>query len=378
MTIAPLTLLLFIFIALYFGQAVFICVGLWRAHKRVKQQPVDEPFVSIIIAARNEENNIATTLTSLIQLEYPIDKYEIIVVDDNSEDKTVEIVEEIRQKHNQLKLIQMTKRIANLNGKASAIHTAMNKARGAIIFVTDADCRVPSTWIRAHLSHYTSETSMVGGFTLLTEKDKPSNLFSRVQSLEWLFVTAVGSGYSGLGIPLSIFGNNMSFRKDTYDGTGGFPKIGFSLVEDYALMNAIRKQIRSKIRLQPDPKMIVQTNSLSSLKQFYIQRKRWAIGSRSFSLWSKFILLLGIIGKVIPLILIIMQLYLSALLILFAVLFLDFFILLFAVAFLQRKDQIRSFVLYELFVMIYTLMLIPFFLFSRSVAWKDRNYQTNN
>lgn len=363
---------------LYFFQALFVCFGLWMANKTPKNKPKDKPFVSIIVAARNESNNIAKTLESILAIDYPTEKFEIFVVDDDSHDNTSDIVSKFCAKHNHVKLIQSRERIANLNGKASAIHTALQETMGEFIFITDADCRVPANWVKSHLLYYTTETGMVGGFTLLTDKEAPSNLFARIQSLEWLFATSVGSGFSGLKKPLGIFGNNLSFRRDAYDLIGGFPNIGFSLVEDYALMNAIKKQTDYKIILQPEPEMIVQTNPVDTLKKLYLQRKRWAIGSRGFSFSARFLMLLSFIAKIIPLILVILNTFLAAIIALLIILFSDFLILIFAVLILQRKEQLRSFFLFELFVIIYPLILAPFFLFSHSVNWKERKYTSQN
>ncbi len=363
---------------LYFFEALFVCFGLWIANKTPKNKPKNKPFVSIIVAARNESDNIAKTLESILAIDYPTEKFEIFVVDDDSQDNTPGIVCEFCAKHKQVKLIQSRERIANLNGKASAIHTALQETMGEFIFITDADCRIPPNWVKTHLSYYTPETGMVGGFTLLTEKYAPSKLFARIQSLEWLFATSVGSGFSGFKKPLSIFGNNMSFRRDAYDSIGGFPTLGFSLVEDYSLMNAIKKHTDYKIILQPEPDMIVQTNPVDTIKKLYIQRKRWAIGSRGFSFSAKFLMLLSFIAKIIPLILVILKAFLLAITTLVIILFSDFLILVFSVLILQRKEQLRSFFLFELFVMIYPLILAPFFLFSDSVNWKERDYTSRN
>ena len=114
-----------------------------------KNAPNELPFISIIIAARNEERNIAQCIKSLSEQTYPEDKFEVIVTNDHSTDDTVSIIKSF-QKHN-IRVIDLAaftqKKILN-SYKKKSIETALPYAKGELIVTTDADCVAPRNGLR--------------------------------------------------------------------------------------------------------------------------------------------------------------------------------------------------------------------------------------
>ena len=143
---------------------------------------------------------------------------------------------------------------------------------GEIILVTDADCQVNPGWAEAIVAHFTPETGMVGGVTLLEYPKDDSGFWARLQALDWLFLQAIASGMTGAGRPVSILGNNFAFRRAAYDETGGFRRIGFSLTEDMALMQAIAGL---KQAVQLDPEFVPAWLSMADA-YLQIHEKGWA------------------------------------------------------------------------------------------------------
>ena len=133
--------------------------------------PFAPPFLSIIVAARNEEKTISSCMNSLIKLEYPIDKYEIIFVDDHSIDKTAEIIKEYQSQFQQLHLISLQNEGENESikfPKRRALEAGIAFSKGEIILMTDADCEVSPHWAKLISSVFKIENCVfVGGPVLI-------------------------------------------------------------------------------------------------------------------------------------------------------------------------------------------------------------------
>ncbi|MFQ5627451.1 MAG: glycosyltransferase [bacterium] len=364
-----------ILLCTYALQVFVFCLGLIRGQEAKKTAHDFEPQITIIVPARNEEANLPDLITSLKNLDYPREKTEIIIVDDSSSDNTHIVATEMTAADVRFRIITPSKRDPQLNGKANAIDFAIQQTAGEIIFITDADCRVPETWIRAHLCYYQVGIGMVGGLVLLTEKKRKYSLFAHLQSLDWLYLCAVGSGGAGVGMPLSIFGNNFSFRKQAYHQVGGFRGAGFSVIEDFALMRAFQLKTRWQIALPADPNLAIQTRPAHSSSQFYLQRKRWVLGGKNVSIAGLFVLTLGFFGRALPIISLMFSDVTMALFSFGWIALSDLLLAGFAAKKIQRLGQMRSAPLYSIFSLGYTLLFAPIFFLSKSVRWKDRVYR---
>ena len=117
--------------------------------------------VSIIIPARNEEENIVSCLDSIKDISYPADKWELIVVDDRSEDATFRIAKAYEDKIQNFKVLRIKYKAPS--PKKYAIETAIKEASGDIIFTTDADCMPQKEWISEMVKYFNPGTAMVIG-----------------------------------------------------------------------------------------------------------------------------------------------------------------------------------------------------------------------
>src|SRR5690606_28923075 len=110
------------------------------------------PKVSVVVSARNEEEDIAACLESLIALEYPKDKLQIILVNDRSTDRTAEIIQEYQKKSDLIEFYDTKGYETHLEAKARGISYGMKHATGEWVFITDADARVQKRWIIEQLN----------------------------------------------------------------------------------------------------------------------------------------------------------------------------------------------------------------------------------
>jgi cellulose synthase/poly-beta-1,6-N-acetylglucosamine synthase-like glycosyltransferase len=240
---------------------------------RLKMQPLQthQPFVSIVIAARNEERSISNLLTSLLQQSYSSENYEIILVDDASTDRTSSIVQQFQTQHKSLVLLHTKESSQKTTGrKAAALTQGIQFAKGEIIATTDADCVVPSRWIETLVQYFSIETAMVAG--PVAEKASAS-VFGNLESLEFLGLIAVGAGLIGSRRPIICNGANLAYRKSAFEKVHGF---GDGTNDDEALMNRIVYNHVGTIAFAASPEALVTTASENTMKTFFLQRIRWA------------------------------------------------------------------------------------------------------
>ncbi|MFQ5709876.1 MAG: glycosyltransferase [bacterium] len=338
----------------------------------------DFPKISILVALRNEAKSVRACVQSLLRLDYPEDALEILLINDRSFDQTGAIIEELSQNTSHIRTTHIQRGLPGLSGKANAIAQGIEHCSGEIVLVTDGDCRVPRSWARAHVSYYQDHVGLVGGFTLLDEKNDCSGRFGKVQSLDWAYLLSVGTGAMGFGLPLSVLGNNFSFRRKAYEAVGGYRAMGFTIIEDFALMKTLLEKTTWEVRYPIDPQMVVTSRPMANFKEFYQQRKRWSAGGKEVGIYGKFLMFLSHFTHILlPLSFVLAPNVLFPILGLTAVVVADFLLLFRTTGLVERRDLLRWFPTWEAFYFCYTTLFAPVLLFPTTVVWKDIAYSWN-
>ncbi len=358
---------LIIVTTLYLCQAGIFFLGL----RRNRDYIVDSSglFVSVIIAARNEETNLPNCLESVANQTYPTSQYEIIVVNDGSTDKTEAICQNFIQRYPHIKLVHIQDD-AHLRGKANALAQGIDVTKGEIILITDADCTVPPTWVEQTSKRYGDKVGLIGGFTL----QKAATPFEGMQSLDWAFILGTAAAAASLKHPLGSIGNNLSFRKSAYDQIGGYRKLKFSVTEDYTVVQAIVGSQNWQYCYPLDPKHLVESKPCSNLLTLLSQKHRWGKGGLGMKPAGLAIMVISFFMHLSPLIMLywggIVQTA-TAFMIKFIV---DYIFLYKILKQLDRTDELRWFYCFELYFIIY-VMLLPFLVFfGGKVKWKGREF----
>jgi cellulose synthase/poly-beta-1,6-N-acetylglucosamine synthase-like glycosyltransferase len=359
--------LFLIIVAAYFIQASILSIGAKKKFPKIRDHEL--PFATVIVAARNEENNIGNCIESLDKLEYSEGKLEIIIVDDDSTDSTANIVKSFIADKPKFKLIKPNKNFGDTAGKARAIANAIEIANGEIILTTDADCIVSPTWVKTIASYFQEDVAMVCGYT----NQKWNKLFEGVQDIDFIYLLTVGAGAINLGKPLSAIGNNMSYRKSVYNEVGGYANIPFSVTEDFQLLMAINKIKDKKIIYPVDAGSLVTSEPCPNLKTLYRQKKRWAVGGLKSRLDN---LLIISSGFWVALFSILLPFYYSpnSLYLLIFKVFTDLFMVFFIYKNLNLKFSFRNFIGFQIYSTIYFVVVAISVLFNRRVIWKDRKF----
>ena len=238
--------------------------------KVVGDQLKHDFFITVIIAVRNEEKNIAFLLDSICKQEVD---YEIIIVNDHSDDKTVYEVEQF-VKSNQsehIKLLHL-KEITK-SPKKSAISLAIQEAKGDIIVTTDGDCIVPKEWLKGILESFQdSETKMVLGGVRYAPTQ---NVFEEIQGYELSALLTISMTMAHYNRPFTCNGANLAYRKNVFHEVNGFEGIDMiASGDDELLMKKIVSRYPLGVAVQAG--QFVDTLPNVTFKEFFYQRIRWA------------------------------------------------------------------------------------------------------
>jgi len=361
----------------YAGAAVALHLGLRRRFPMAAAG--GRPSVTVLIAARNEEHNLPRCLDALLKNDYPTSQLEVLVVDDRSTDGTRRVAEEYAQRCSYVRVLTIRDRLDGMSGKASALCRGMERARGEIVLMTDADCIPPPQWISSMISGFRSDTGLVGGFTLLAPPPAGSALqrfWGNIQNVDWMYLLAVGAGATGLGRPVSVLGNNCGFRKVAYEAVGGYRALGFSIIEDFALMRAITRQTDWQASFCLTPGAALETLPPTSWRAFVEQRKRWAAGAREISGFGKLLLCVGFLrhAAIFAAVFLLHPLW-PAFVGIGAAFFADFSLLWNAARRLQRRRALWYFPWFALYQTFYSLVLALVVALPITVRWRDVEYR---
>ena len=273
-------IIVYIFLLIYFLRFALIFIGKLLELSKVKkifniENKFDE-FISVIIPARNEEKNIEKAILSVANCDYDKSKYEIIIVNDRSTDRTQEIVEQLIKQIPNLKLLNLTEELkdTNLKGKAGALQAGIDFSKGELILLTDADCQVNPNWIEFYARIFSKEE--IGLVLSYSTIDGP-RIFDKIQGIEWLYLHTMALAGIGLNYPLGGYGNNMGFRRKAFESVGGYKKIKFSVTEDFALIKAIFNA-RWKLHHIMSKNTEVSTYPEPTFLSYLEQHRRWALG----------------------------------------------------------------------------------------------------
>jgi cellulose synthase/poly-beta-1,6-N-acetylglucosamine synthase-like glycosyltransferase len=270
-------LLLLFFLAIYL---VFICWLIYHFNRLKEYALADDiddlPSFSVIVAVRNEADNIINLLGDLTVQTYPSDQFEVIVIDDASTDNTYALVNAYEVKAPfKLKVIPLQAPEGTVAYKKRAIQTGIKHAEGKLIITTDGDCRVGVDWLRSFTRCYkqTQAKLISGPVTFYKEK----GIFQQIQTIE--FASLVGSGAAAMqaGMPVMCNGANLCYEKSAFDEVGGFNATEhIPSGDDEHLMHKLAGAYPGRLVFNKSQEALVMTKAKPSFEEFKQQRLRWA------------------------------------------------------------------------------------------------------
>lgn len=249
---------------------LILATVLWLSARVPAPEESDER-VSAIVVVRNEAQNIISLLESFRRQTHS--DLEVILVDDNSTDKTVEYAQNLALPG--LRILRLEDSERGNAPKKAGIEKALKEATGTLVFSTDGDCILPPGLIAFYAGLFRDpKVQMISGPVTFTRK---KSLWNQLQTVE--FASLVGSAAVAIFLkrPIMSSAANLAYRKSAFQEVGGYSdNAGTASGDDEFLMNKIHTRYRNGILFARNSACVVETAATETLAQFYQQRKRWA------------------------------------------------------------------------------------------------------
>ena len=257
----------FIVIGLYATMIIYAIFG-W---KKLKSEEEKQPWlgVSILVAARNEAENIEAVIRDVFNQNYNTELFELIVIDDNSEDETLAIAELLKNDFSSLRVLSN----GNESGKKSALQKGITEARFETIATVDADCRVPSEWLITMTSHWIeNQTKMLLGPVIFQAN---STVLQQAQAMEMLAIMGLTGGFVFQGKPIMANGANLFFDKASFQEIGGYKYADNPSGDDVFTMLKFSQKWQGSVQFVKHYESATLTKPEATFSSFWQQRKRW-------------------------------------------------------------------------------------------------------
>lgn len=355
----------------YFILIVYLLTGVYKANiQNFKKANISNLRVSIIAAFRNEEENLTKFFESIYSQTIPIEKFELILINDFSEDNSFLIAKKLQAKYNELNVKILQNKIS---GKKNAINLGVEASEYDYLIFTDIDCVHNKNWILSMVKYFETKKSdfLIGPVKIGSDK----NLFKKFQEIEFLSLQASTFGSAGNNNPILCNAANLGIKKSKYEFIKTNPKVTSG--DDIFLLHSIKKDKNSVISFVNDENAIVETNAKASVSEFINQRLRWASKSKHYKDYLS--ILISLIVVLTNLSVLIFPFFLNSnwIYILIAGLimqkFLIDFIFLKSINKLYKSEfNIFSFLLFEITYCIYITLISLFIILGVTPKWKGR------
>ena len=282
----PLTITLLVIISVAFIYQIYFYLRYLRLGGKVTSQTdsdVQLPAVSVIVCAHNEYDNLQDYLSILLEQDYPC--YEVIVVDDSSEDGSDLLLERWSRQYGNLYHTFVPRGARVLSNKKLALTIGIKAAHYDYLLLTDADCRPESKhWIREMMKGFSNEqTELVLGFSPYFEK---SDLLNHLIGYDTLFNGLQYMGMARAGKPYMGVGRNLAYKRETFFSVGGFKGLlGNRAGDDDLFVNRIANAANTVV--VNNPNSIVWSVPKTTWREWFHQKRRHLSVSPQYRTKSK-------------------------------------------------------------------------------------------
>jgi cellulose synthase/poly-beta-1,6-N-acetylglucosamine synthase-like glycosyltransferase len=383
----------------YFSLIFFLIIGFYRIKEFKSEESKEDSSFSIVIPFRNEAKNLPDLLKSISQINYPKTKFEIILVNDDSDDRSVEIIEKFKTGHagrqvknskpatpclsadkptGGLKISIIDNQKKSGSPKKDAIDLAIKKSKFDWIITTDADCIVPVNWLIVLNGFiHSQEPKMI---VMPVSYEIHDGLFNGFQNLELLSLQGATIGGFGLKKPFLCNGANLCYKKNCFmelDGFSGNDNIASG--DDVFMLEKMVRRYPAKVKYLKSKGVIVKTNTEKQFSDMVNQRIRWATKTTSYK--NNF-------GKLVGLSVLSMNILILTLLLLtvfnliswpflavvfFIKILVDFLLIVPAALFFEQQYSLRNFLIVSFLYPFYNTF-IGILSLTKTYEWKGRKF----
>ena len=280
-------LFLSVLVQLYYYLRFYTAI--FRHKRRIKKgkiQLLDTlPEVSVIICARNEEENLRKHLPSVLKQDYP--KYEVIVINDRSYDESETVLELLKKEYSHLKTSFIPMDAKFIDSKKIAVTLGIKAAQNDILVFTDADCEpVSNKWLEGVVRSFSTDKQIVLGYGAYNKNKSFANF---TQVFDTLFIGIQYLNYAIAGYPYMGVGRNMAYRKSFFESSKGFSKhLDIQSGDDDLFINDYARGKNTTVCISPES--ITTSEEKKSFSAFLAQKERHLSTSGRYKFSSKLLL----------------------------------------------------------------------------------------
>jgi cellulose synthase/poly-beta-1,6-N-acetylglucosamine synthase-like glycosyltransferase len=225
--------------------------------------------ISIIVAAKNEESNITNLISALKNLDFPEDNYEVIIVNDNSNDDTFHLAKNLTNGLGNFTVISAINK--KFEGKRGALDYGISLAKHPNIAITDADCVTETKWLLCLSQKFSAGSDFVFGVVPFYQTDKLVNKVSCYENFRNSLLAISAANY---GLVYTASARNFGFKKDAFEKIGGYENTTQTISgdDDLLLREAVKKGL--KICTLTSPGSYVYSETKKTFKEYFSQRAR--------------------------------------------------------------------------------------------------------
>ncbi|MBI5218297.1 MAG: glycosyltransferase [Bacteroidia bacterium] len=250
--------------------------------------------VSIIVCAKNEAENLQKFLPDILTQEYP--EYEVVVVNDCSEDETEDILERMTKQYSHLKTTFIKKDEKFTHGKKLALSVGIKAAKNEWLLLTDADCQIGSkNWLSLMAGNFDDKTEIVLGFGGYL---KQKGMLNKLIRFDTAFIALQYLSFALAGIPYMGVGRNLAYRKSLFFNNKGFASHAhIKSGDDDLFINEVAGRKNTKVEI--DCESFTRSAPEESFFNWYLQKKRHLTTGAFYKPMHKFILALEPMTRVL-------------------------------------------------------------------------------
>lgn len=255
------------------------------AFARAVQQQGQKKPVSVVVCARDEEDNLRTLLPLLLTQDYP--QYEVVVVNDGSQDETEYLLEDLKRTHPHLKVVNLKENVNFFKGKKLALAVGIKSASYDTLLLTDADC-VPQgkDWISMMEAKFTDGKRIVLGYG---GYHKEKGFLNKLIRFDTLITASRYMSFAMAGVPYMGVGRNMAYSKKLFYEAGGFAS-HYKIMsgDDDLFVNQVAKGKNTAVQFLPGS--FTYSKPKKRFMDWFRQKKRHLTTGRYYKGHHKFLL----------------------------------------------------------------------------------------
>ncbi|MCD0471173.1 glycosyltransferase [Flavobacterium sp. JAS] len=276
--------LFYFFIAIVVIQ-IFYYLGIFGKFAFAKPQEITSKKlpVSVIVCAKNEEENVKKFIPLLAEQDYP--DFEIVLIDDASSDETLEVFEEFEKQYPNIRLVKVQNNEAFWGNKKYALTLGIKASKKDYLLFTDADCYPTSKdWITAMTSHFTMNKTIVLGYGGYEKVER--SLLNKVIRFETVLTAVQYFSWAKIGLPYMGVGRNLAYKKEEFFNVNGFiDHIQVRSGDDDLFINQAAHKANTAISYTPES--FTYSKPKETYKEWFTQKRRHVSTAEHYKFFDK-------------------------------------------------------------------------------------------